>query len=160
MKRILFLICLFTSSSVLYAENVKQQENTKNQAEQMANSNKVKVSIRPEIVGLWGMEIPQNKKCVEYYNFKSNNNVVINSGSEWSSGIYEYQPIADPNTPLSALTLQVQYDNNDVDCSGIKEDQSGEVSQYYVKWKDADTLNLCNPEKSEQCFATLQRVLP
>jgi len=44
------------------------------------------VKTRPEIVGLWGMEIPNNKKCIEYYNFKGNNNVVIKSGDEWTSG--------------------------------------------------------------------------
>jgi hypothetical protein len=32
---------------------------------------------RPEIMGLWGMEIPNNKKCVEYYNFRGMNEVVL-----------------------------------------------------------------------------------
>ncbi len=61
---------------------------------------------------------------------------------------------------LPALILQVKYDNNEVDCSGYQEDQTGDISQYFVKWKNAHTINFCNNEKAEQCFATLYRVLP
>ena len=50
-----------------------------------AMSNTIRIQTRPEIVGLWGMQIANNKKCVEYYNFKSNNDVIIKSGQEWSS---------------------------------------------------------------------------
>ncbi len=49
-------------------------------------TNKFRVVTRPEIVGLWGMQIPNNRKCIEYYNFKSNSDVVIKSGQEWSAG--------------------------------------------------------------------------
>ena len=125
-----------------------------------AMSNTIRIQTRPEIVGLWGMQIANNKKCVEYYNFKSNNDVIIKSGQEWSSGIYDYQPSQEERSLLSALILQVKYDNNERDCSGLKEDQTGEISQYFVQWKNASTINFCSNDKAEQCFATLRRVLP
>ena len=125
-----------------------------------AMSNTIRIQTRPEIVGLWGMQIANNKKCVEYYNFKSNNDVIIKSGQEWSSGIYDYQPSQEERSLLSALILQVKYDNNERDCSGLQEDQTGEISQYFVQWKNASTINFCSNEKAEQCFATLRRVLP
>jgi hypothetical protein len=118
------------------------------------------VITRPEIVGLWGMEIPNNKQCIEYYNFKTNNNVIIKSGSEWTTGLYDYQPAQDPSTQIPALLLQVKYDNNEKDCSGNRNDQTGEISQYFVKWRNSHTINFCASEKGEQCFAVLRRVLP
>ena len=60
------------SKSVVATEKVKPTE----------NSNSIRIVTRPEIVGLWGMQIPNNKKCIEYYNFKSNNDVMIKSGQE------------------------------------------------------------------------------
>lgn len=124
------------------------------------SSNTIRVVTRPEIVGLWGMQVANNKKCIEYYNFKSNNNVIIKSGQEWSSGIYDYQQSQEERTLLPALVLQVKYDNNEKDCSGLQEDQTGEISQYFVQWKNPSTINFCSNEKAEQCFATLRRVLP
>lgn len=138
------------SKSVVATEKVKPTE----------NSNSIRIVTRPEIVGLWGMQIPNNKKCIEYYNFKSNNDVMIKSGQEWSSGIYDYQPPQEERTLLPALILQVKYDNNEKDCSGLQQDQSGEISQYFVQWKNPSTIHFCTNEKAEQCFATLNRVLP
>ncbi|MBE9402248.1 MAG: hypothetical protein VB979_11895 [Acinetobacter sp.] len=138
------------SKSVVANEKVKPTE----------NSNSIRIVTRPEIVGLWGMQIPNNKKCIEYYNFKSNNDVMIKSGQEWSSGIYDYQPPQEERTLLPALILQVKYDNNEKDCSGLQQDQSGEISQYFVQWKNPSTIHFCTNEKAEQCFATLSRVLP
>lgn len=123
-------------------------------------ANTFRISTRPEIMGLWGMEIPENRKCIEYYNFKNDNKVVIKSGDEWSSGIYDYQLPQDPTEQIPALVLQVKYDNNQKDCSGNQVDQSGEITQYFVKWKNPYTINFCANEKAEQCFAILRRVLP
>ncbi|MFV5490228.1 hypothetical protein [Acinetobacter sp. ASP199] len=135
-------------------------KNTQTAAQAPAVANTFRVVIRPEIMGLWGMEIPNNRKCVEYYNFKSDNNVIIKSGDEWSSGIYDYQLPQDTTAQVPALILQVKYDNNQKDCSGNQQDQSGEVSQYFVKWQNPHTINFCATEKAEQCFATLRRILP
>lgn len=155
MKKTLLGMLFMLTSSVLMANTPSQAADT-----QASNQNNIRVTTRPEIVGLWGMEIPNNRKCVEYYNFKSNSDVVIKSGEEWSTGIYDYQPSTDKNVQLPALILQVKFDNNQVDCSGSQEDQTGEMSQYFVKWQSPSTINFCANDKAQQCFATLRRVLP
>lgn len=161
MKKIALLVLVSLYGSTIYAENTKSPEKQQNvQVNKSAVENTIRIQTRPEIVGLWGMQIAKKNQCVEYYNFKSDSNVLIKSGNEWSTGVYDYEPTPDPSSVLSALTLQIQYDNNEIDCSGVQKDQTGEVTQYYVKWQNPSTVSLCNSENSEQCFATLQRVLP
>lgn len=121
-------------------------------------SNSIRLVTRPEIVGLWGMTIPKNKKCTEYYNFKTNNEVIIKSANEWSYGIYDYQSSIEVAAPL--LTLNIRYDNNQVDCSGVQEDQSGEISHFSVQWKNPHTIEFCHEDNPKDCFATLRRILP
>lgn len=156
-------IALFITLSLFGVDSAIAVEASpsKTSQEKVTPANTIKVSTRPEILGLWGMDIPGNKKCVEYYNFRGSNEVIVNSGKEWSSGLYDYQPSPD-NTleKWPALIMQVKYENNERDCSGDQVDQSGEISQYYVQWKDASTLNFCAAEESDKCFATLRRVLP
>ena len=159
MKKTYLTIFLILCSSVVMANENKAVVATE-EMDRVADSNPIRIVMRPEIVGLWGMQIANNKKCIEYYNFKSNNNVVIKSGQEWSSGIYDYQSSQEERSALPALILQVKYDNNEVDCSGYSEDQTGEISQYFVQWKNSSTINFCSNEKAEQCFATLRRILP
>lgn len=117
MNRILVLsfLVLTLSMTVNAQDNLKSQLN-KNKVQP---TNTIKISLRPEIVGLWSMPIPNNKQCIEYYNFKSNNNLVVKSGAEWSTGLYEYQPNQQMDNKQAILTLNIQYDNNQLDCSGI-----------------------------------------
>ena len=159
MKKTYLTIFLILCSSVVMANENKAVVATE-EMDRVVDSNPIRIVTRPEIVGLWGMQIANNKKCIEYYNFKSNNNVVIKSGQEWSSGIYDYQSSQEERSALPALILQVKYDNNEVDCSGYSEDQTGEISQYFVQWKNSSTINFCSNDKAEQCFATLRRILP
>lgn len=158
MKKTCLSLMLLTLTTWAMAADINK--NTQTAAQASAVDNTFRIVTRPEIMGLWGMEIPTNRKCVEYYNFKSDNNVIIKSGDEWSSGIYDYQLPQDTTAQVPALILQVKYDNNQKDCSGNQEDQSGEVSQYFVKWQNPHTINFCATEKAEQCFATLRRILP
>lgn len=158
MKKTCLSLMLLTLTTWAMAADINK--NTQIAAQASAVANTFRIVTRPEIMGLWGMEIPTNRKCIEYYNFKSDNNVIIKSGDEWSSGIYDYQLPQDTTAQVPALILQVKYDNNQKDCSGNQEDQSGEVSQYFVKWQNPHTINFCATEKAEQCFATLRRILP
>jgi hypothetical protein len=158
MKKTCLSLMLLTLTTWAMAADINKNTQTAAQASAVANT--FRIVTRPEIMGLWGMEIPTNRKCVEYYNFKSDNNVIIKSGDEWSSGIYDYQLPQDTTAQVPALILQVKYDNNQKDCSGNQEDQSGEVSQYFVKWQNPHTINFCATETAEQCFATLRRILP
>ncbi|WP_228285043.1 hypothetical protein [Acinetobacter rathckeae] len=113
---------------------------------------------RPVISGLWGMTIP-NTQCVEYYNFKENNKVVVNSDQEWSTGLYEYQPSAD-NGPVAGLALQITSNNSQPDCSGKTMPASNEVLQYYVRWQDANNIQFCGSNESRSCVVGLRRILP
>ena len=158
MKKTCLSLMLLTLTTWAMAADINKNTQTAAQASAVANT--FRIVTRPEIMGLWGMEIPTNRKCVEYYNFKSDNNVIIKSGDEWSSGIYDYQLPQDTTAQVPALILQVKYDNNQKDCSGNQEDQSGEVSQYFVKWSNEHTIDFCANEKGEKCFATLRRILP
>lgn len=158
MKKTALIIPLLLSLSVHSFADEKVQPQTKNST---SSANLIRINTRPEILGLWGMEIPNNKKCTEYYNFRGSNEVVVNSGKEWSIGLYDYQPSPDNTLEKPpALIMQIKYENNETDCSGRKEDQSGEVSQYFVKWNNPNTITFCASEKGDQCFAILRRVLP
>ncbi len=178
MKKIMMnTLCVFSiaSSISLTSPNVAAAEpstgsNTSTMSPTLSNESKIAKSAaekpaidiitRPEIMGLWGMEIPNNKRCVEYYNFRSANDVVINSGKEWSYAQYDYQPTLDPTQALAGLVMQIKFDNNQADCSGYQQDQTGEVAQYFVRWKDASHIQFCASEKGDKCVANLRRVLP
>ena len=159
-KSITLASLLLVWTTLTHAEKKDSKEVTA-KAVPVAAENTIQISTRPEIAGLWGMVIPNNKKCVEYYNFRSGNEIVVNSGKEWSVGLYEYQPSVDAaENLLPTLVMQVNYENNELDCSGNQVDQSGEISQYFVKWETPNKINFCGSEKGDQCFATLNRVLP
>ena len=160
MKRIALLVpLLMCVSHAVFADEQNTVQATANNSTQITNT--IRIDTRPEILGLWGMEIPNNKKCTEYYNFRGANEVVVNSAKEWSTGLYDYQPSPDnTNEKPPALVMQIKYENNDKDCSGNQTDQSGEMSQYFVRWKNTNTIKFCASEKEDQCFATLHRILP
>lgn len=160
MKKIIHGSVILCLSVATYAADNKNTTTPQATVLTPVVANTIKIKTRPEIMGLWGMEIPNNRKCIEYYNFKANNQVVIKSGEEWSTGIYDYQLPQDSTVELPALIIQVKYDNNQVDCSGQKNDQSGEISQAYIQWKSPTVINFCANDKAEECFATLYRILP
>ncbi|MFT4020559.1 MAG: hypothetical protein QM666_03465 [Acinetobacter sp.] len=153
MNKLLFSSILIAYSSLAMAAQPQTPVTTN------SNADDITIVVKPQIAGLWKMPIPDNKKCVEYYNFKSGNQVIIKSANEWSTGVYEYQPSPN-NKELGALALQVKYDNNQKDCSGRVEDQTGEISQYFVKWQDQSTIQFCTSEALDRCIVTLHRVLP
>ena len=162
MKKTALIISLLLSlSPFVRAETVQPQATNPTTVAATNTTSTIRINTRPEILGLWGMEIPENKKCTEYYNFRGSNEVVVNSAKEWSIGLFDYQPSPDNTLEKPpALIMQIRYENNETDCSGRKEDQSGEVTQYFVKWINKNTLNFCISDKGDQCFATLRRVLP
>ena len=159
MKKILIMPLILCCSMTVFA-NDKQDGNASEVNKSQPSMNTVKISLKPEIVGLWGMEIDKKNQCIEYYNFKSNNEFVVNSGLEWSTGFYEYEPMLDMDDQKNILSMHIAYDNNEVDCSGNKIDQTGEISQYNVKWTTPKSVELCSPEPNGECFATLRRILP
>jgi hypothetical protein len=126
----------------------------------MEEENKIVIVNRPQVSGLWAMTIP-GARCVEYYNFMENGEVVVQSGAEWTYGTYVYQvpAVAEPGLPV--LAMRIQYDNLQTDCSGNAIDQRGEEQQQYVKWTGPSSMQFCaGQEASSHCFASLNRVLP
>lgn len=154
-KLALIMVCLL-SSTHLFAQSPTQQ--TTQVAEDL--SAPIQINLRPEITGLWGMVIPENRQCVEYYNFRSNSELVIKSDKEWSIGKYQYQVPNNRSEQAPALVMHILYDNNEKDCSGYQEDQTGEVQQMFVKWINPQQIAFCHTDKGEQCFATLNKQLP
>ena len=75
MKKTCLSLMLLTLTTWAMAADINKNTQTAAQASAVANT--FRIVTRPEIMGLWGMEIPTNRKCVEYYNFKCDNNVII-----------------------------------------------------------------------------------
>ena len=124
------------------------------------NAGKISIVTHSDLIGTWGMDIPSNKQCIEYYNFKSENDVVINSAKEWSIGQYQYQAPSNRSDQLPAMVMQIKYDNNEKDCSGVQVDQTGELQQFFIKWVTDQQIQFCATNKGDNCFATLNKVLP
>jgi hypothetical protein len=61
MKNIYIIGLLWACSTWTMAETVTETANSTTIA--LQNPNAIRVITRPEIMGLWGMEIPNNKKC-------------------------------------------------------------------------------------------------
>ena len=160
----LFSMCLFSTAKAAETAQANVTDSETQQSPQITSpiiQSNVQIKTRPEILGLWGIEIPGNKSCVEFYNFRGNNEVVVNSAKEWSAGLFDYQPSPDNTLEKSpVLIMQIKYENNERDCSGNQVNQSGEISQYYVRWKSPNVINFCASEQEDKCFATLKRVLP
>ena len=86
MKKIALLVLVSLCGSTIYAENTQSPEKQQSpKINQPAVENTIRIQTRPEIVGLWGMQIEKKNQCIEYYNFQSNSNVLIKSGNEWST---------------------------------------------------------------------------
>ncbi|KAA8734771.1 hypothetical protein F4V57_03135 [Acinetobacter qingfengensis] len=158
-KTVLSIICILCSSAI-WAENNAPVQAEGRQQNNADNQGSISIINRPEIVGLWGMDIPNNKQCVEYYNFRGNNEVVVKSAQEWSIGQYQYQAPNNRAEVLPMLIMQIKYDNNEKDCSGIQEDQTGQIQQFFVKWINPQKIEFCGTEKGQQCFAILNKQLP
>lgn len=175
MKKIVFTtvtmlsLSLWTTFAVAQTadtESAQAQNNeqiTNDEAQELvaaANSSKINIQTRPEIMGLWGMEIPQNQSCVEYYNFSGENSMVIKSADEWSIAQYQYEAPSNRSESLPMLIFKISYDNNEMDCSGVKQDQSNELSKFFVKWVNQNQIQFCATQRGENCFATLNKQLP
>ncbi|WP_237412048.1 hypothetical protein [Acinetobacter nectaris] len=161
MKQLFTASLLLISSTIIFAANPAPI--AKNNASSVNNANTaddITIVTRPVIYGLWGMEVPNNKKCTEFYNFKTANQLVINSAAEWATGVYEYQPSPDNDIKSGALAIQMKFDNNQPDCSGHRTELNSDVSQYYIHWKDQNSIQFCASADGDHCFANLKRILP
>lgn len=130
------------------------------QTEQQESKRQLSILRRSNIIGLWQMHIKEKPQCIEYYNFLENGSLYVKSGKEWSIGSYQYLlPALGSDDTIGALTLNIEYDNNEIDCSGKKEDQSGEVQRFFAKIEGTQ-LHFCADDTGKECFAQLQKLLP
>ncbi len=120
----------------------------------------VKMVNRPQIAGLWGTII-RPKRCIEYYNFKENGQVVVKNAGEWSLGKYMYQlpDMDEMSVTLPQLAMVILYDSNVMDCSGSNINQRGDVQQQFVKWINPSHIQFCATGDGKQCPLDLYRVL-
>jgi hypothetical protein len=131
-----------------------------NAAEPSIMADRVVVKNRPLIAGLWAMPIP-NKSCIEYYNFLEDGRFLIQSHHEWTTGTYEYVLPALGDSTLPLLTMTIRYDNNEMDCSGNKVDQSNEVQRQFIRWNPQQRqMEFCGTPEGAECLLALRRVLP
>lgn len=159
MEKLILILTGLVCSSVVMANTVPvATERTESIDNVMENS--IQITTRPAILGQWGMDIPNNKQCTEYYNFRANNEVVIKSDKEWSIGQYQYQIPNNRSEYIPSLIMHIQYDNNEKDCSGVQQDQTGDIQQFFVKWVNPEQIEFCGTEKGEKCFAVLHKQLP
>ncbi|MFB2539110.1 hypothetical protein [Acinetobacter sp. c3-l95] len=173
----LSLVCLpllaLGLSNVSYAQTkTPTATNTTNYLEYAVSDADIKQSnaqmtaqVRPNIVGLWAMPIiaPETgKQCVEYYNFLSDGQLLVKSADEWSIGRYAIElPSLDSEAKLANMVLEVRYDNNEADCSGKREDQTGERQMFFAKLDvEKNHLDFCADDMGQECFAGLSKVLP
>ena len=161
MKKIAAALILSCAVTHTLAQSTAVQPAQQVDAAPMPKHSTINIVLRPEIMGLWAMDIPENPQCHEYYNFKNENELIIKSSDEWTVGQYQYQPPADISVSTAGiLTMHIQYDNNQKDCSGNQTDQSNEIQQFFIKWNNPRQIQFCADEKYSQCFATLNRRLP
>lgn len=134
--------------------------NVTHATEQTPEPDVIVVKNRPLIAGLWAMPIP-NKSCIEYYNFMEDGRFLIKSAREWTTGTYEYVLPALGDTTLPLLTMNIRYDNNEVDCSGNQVNQSNEVQRQFIRWDQSKRqIEFCGTPEGEECLLALKRVLP
>ncbi len=120
----------------------------------------VSVVSRPLIAGLWVYQTPE-MRCGEYYNFDETGNFLIQSGAEWSRGNYTLDLPDAGEEGLPMLTLNIRYENNEMDCSGQQVDQSNQAQRQYVQWQaDGRQIRFCGGADGSQCLMTLRRILP
>ncbi len=123
-------------------------------------ANPITVVARPLIAGLWVYQTPQ-MRCGEYYNFDEQGGVLIQSGAEWSQGSYSLDLPEAGDNEWPVLTFKILHENNEVDCSGQQENQSGQTQRQYVRVMDnGRRMQFCGqPNHSDSCIG-LNRILP
>ena len=100
---------------------------------------------------------PQND-CQETYTFAEDNKMWSVSGAEWTYGRYV---VSHQEEGLPLIAINTIYDNNEVDCSGNRVDQSGEMMLAFVDYEsDIPYMHWCEDKEGKACFMTFKKKLP
>lgn len=97
-----------------------------------------------------------SNQCRELYNFAADNEVWTVSGKELTYGRYL---ITHREEGLPIIAIKTIYDNNEVDCSGNKIDQTDEALIAFVNY-DGNQMQWCADPDGNECFMNFNRILP
>lgn len=97
-----------------------------------------------------------SNQCRELYNFATDNEVWTVSGKELTYGRYL---ITHREEGLPIIAIKTIYDNNEVDCSGNKIDQTDEALIAFVN-HDGNQMQWCADPDGNECFMNFNRILP
>ena len=97
-----------------------------------------------------------SNQCRELYNFAADNEVWTVSGKELTYGRYL---ITYREEGLPIIAIKTIYDNNEVDCSGNKIDQTDEALIAFVN-HDGNKMQWCADPDGNECFMNFNRILP
>ncbi len=95
-------------------------------------------------------------QCRELYNFAADNEMWAVSGKEWTYGRYL---VSYREEGLPIIAIKTIYDNNEVDCSGNKVDQTDEALVAFLQ-HDGNQMQWCADPDGKECFMNFHRVLP
>ena len=95
-------------------------------------------------------------QCRELYNFAADNEMWAVSGKEWTYGRYL---VTHRDEGLPVIAMKTVYDNNEVDCSGNKIDQTDESFIAFLKHQDNE-MQWCADAEGKECFMKFHRVRP
>ena len=95
-------------------------------------------------------------QCRELYNFGADNEMWAVSGKESTYGRYL---VTHREEGLPVIAIRTVYDNNEVDCSGNKVDQTDEALIAYLN-HDGNQMQWCADPDGKECFMNFNRVLP
>ncbi|MGR3899479.1 hypothetical protein FW759_08480 [Psychrobacter sp. 1176_08] len=97
-----------------------------------------------------------SNQCRELYNFAADNEVWTVSGKELTYGRYL---ITHREEGLPIIAIKTIYDNNEIDCSGNKIDQTDEALIAFVN-HDGNQMQWCADPDGNECFMNFNRILP
>lgn len=97
-----------------------------------------------------------SSQCRELYNFGADNEMWAVSGKEWT---YSRYLVTHREEGLPVIAIRTVYDNNEVDCSGNKVDQTDEALIAFVNY-EGNQMQWCADPDGKECFMNFNRVLP
>lgn len=112
--------------------------------------------IKPNSDNITAKKSTKNNQCRELYNFGADNEMSAVSGKERTYGRYL---VTHRDEGLPIIAMQTVYDNNEIDCSGNKVDQTGEALIAFLK-HDNNQMQWCADAEGTECFMEFYKVLP
>lgn len=114
------------------------------------------LNIQPDSSKKFIASAARANQCRELYNFGADNEMWAVSGKESTYGRYL---VTHREEGLPVIAIRTVYDNNEVDCSGNKVDQTDEALIAFLN-HDGNQMQWCADPDGKECFMNFNRVLP